>query len=177
MRDYKRSRWRQLARGATTACLLVGLGALAGACGLASDASNAATAPLVALKDSDTVVEQNLQTAETALQSGMPGTEGGTGIATTAGPSTGYGVVSLSDTSGQPIVLAGFNQLSNDCLGLVDISAPGATVLGQSQPGTYYFWMAGTSSADCDAASFAATSAVPKGWPSGDPSGSPWPVP
>ena len=157
--------------------VLSGLVVLTSACGLANDVSTAATGPLLALKDSDTVVEQNLQTALTALQSGAPASPAGTGISTTSGPSTGYGVVSLSEGAGQPAVLAGFNQLSNDCLGLVYITSPGATVLGQSQPGTYYFWLAQTTSSACDAASFAATPAVPKGWPSGDPSGSTWPLP
>lgn len=157
--------------------VLAGLVLLTSACGLANDASTAATGPLLALKDSDTVVEQNLQTALTSLQSGAPSGQAVTGIATTSGPSTGYGVVSISNPAGQPAVLAGFNQLSDDCLGLVYITTPGATVLGQSQAGTYYFWLTQTTSSACDAASFAATPAAPKGWPSGDPSGSTWPLP
>ncbi|MHB1509599.1 MAG: hypothetical protein ACYCST_07690 [Acidimicrobiales bacterium] len=174
-----RFRWRStwLGRAACSGLLLVGLGAVLGACGLSNDLSTAATGPLLALKASDTVVETNLQTAETALQSGAPADQVGTGITTTAGPSTSYNVLSVSSTAGQATVLAGFNQLSRDCLGLVDLTGPGVSVLGQTQVGTYYFWIAQSASSTCDAASFAATAAVPKGWPGGDPSSTGWPLP
>lgn len=177
MPDLVRSRLARPGHAAARSLLAAGVGLLAGACGLANDASSAVTGPLLALKASDTVVETNLQTVETALQSGAPATQAGTGIATTPGPSTGYGIVSVSTTAEQPVVLAGFNQLSDDCLGLIYVTTPGATVLGESQPGSYYFWIAQTSSSGCDAASFAATPAVPKSWPSGDPSASSWPIP
>ncbi len=155
-----------------TVLVAVGSSLLTSSCGLASDAGSAVTAPLVGLKDSDTVVETNIKTLLTALQVGSPAD-----IATTAGPSTGYGVISESGSSGQTVVLAGFNQLSDDCLGAVDITTAGSPVLGQSQPGTYYFWVVDTTSSGCDASSFAATPSVPSGWPSGDPSGSGWPLP
>ncbi|MFZ0173196.1 MAG: hypothetical protein WAL04_16060 [Acidimicrobiales bacterium] len=157
--------------------LFVALGTLCSACGLENDVSSAATGPLLALKDSDTVVETNLTTVLTAVQSGEPASQGG--IATTSGPSTSYGLISVSGSAGQPIVLAGFNQLSDDCLGLVYFGAStpsGTSVLGQTQ-GTAYFWVLRTTASDCDAASFAATPSAPKSWPSGDPSSSGFPLP
>ena len=157
--------------------LLAATGVLTGACGLANDASSAITGPLLALKDSDTVVETNLTTVLQVLQAGEPVSHAA--IATTAGPSTSYSVISVSQSPGQPVVLAGFNQLSDDCLGLVYFgSSTAATtpVLGQTS-GTAYFWLLRTSASACDAASFAATPAVPQGWPSGDPSSSGFPLP
>jgi nitrous oxide reductase len=154
---------------------MASVGLLSAGCGLANDAQTAITGPLLALKDSDTVVEQNLQTVQTVVQSGEPAST--SSIATTSGPSTGYGEISVSQAAGQPTVIAGFNQLSDDCLGLVFITTGGAAVLGQSQPGSYYFWVTGTTSAACDAASFAATPAAPSAWGAGDPSGSGWPLP
>ena len=169
-------RWRaRFGRAGATALCLVALVALSSACGLANDASSAATGPLLALKDSDTVVETNLKTVVTALQTGESASQ--SGIATTSGPSTGYGDVSVSDATGQATVLAGFNQLSKDCLGVVYITTAASSVLGQSQPGTYYFWVVNTTSPGCDAASFAATPSAPSGWPAGDPSGTGWPLP
>jgi hypothetical protein len=163
-------------RRALRQCLLVaGLGMLSAGCGLASDAQTAITGPLLALKDSDTVVEQNLQTLQTVLQSGEPASA--SSIATTPGPSTGYGEISVSQAAGQPTVIAGWNQLSDDCLGMVIITTGGAAVLGQSQPGTYYFWVIHTTSPACDAGSFAATPAAPSAWGTGDPSGSGFPLP
>lgn len=166
--------WRYR-RGVVTLLLVCASGFLISSCGLASDAGSAVTAPLVGLKDTDTVVETNLKTLLTTVQVGEPVSQGG--IATTSGPSTGAGVVSESGSSGQAVVLAGFNTASNDCLGAIEITTAGSPVLGQSQPGTYYFWVVDTTSAGCDAASFAATPSVPSGWPSGDPSASGWPLP
>ena len=171
------SRETWLGRATCNGLLLATLCAVTAACGVSNALSTAATGPLLALKASDTVVETNLQTAVTALQSGAPANQAGTGITTTAGPSTSYNVLSVSSTAGQVTVLAGYNQLSRDCLGLVDVTGPGTTVLGQTQVGTYYFWIARSASSTCDAASFAATPAVPKGWPSGDPSPTGWPLP
>jgi hypothetical protein len=162
----------RLGRAAAGVVLGATLGTLGGACGVANDASSAITGPLLALKDSDAVVENNLQSVLTTIEAGESPSLAG--IATTSGPSTGYGLVSVS--SGPPAVLAGFNQLSDDCLGLVYIATGASPVLGASQAGTYYFWITRTSSAACDAASFAATPSVPAGWPPGDPSGTGWPL-
>jgi len=165
----------RLGRILAASCLLVGLGLLGSSCGLADDVSTAITGPLLALKDSDTVVETNLKTILTAVQTGISPSQAG--LATTSGPSTSYGLVSVSDPSGGPLVLAGFNQLSDDCLGLVDITTASSAVLGQTQPGTYYFWVISTSPSGCDAASYAATPGAPSGWPAGDPSETGWPLP
>jgi hypothetical protein len=157
-------------------CLLVaGLALLGGGCGLSNDVSTAITGPLLALKDSDTVVETNLKTVVTTLQAGEPASAAG--LTVTSGPSTGYSVISVSTPTGQPTVIVGWNQLSQNCLGVVTIAAGGVPVLGESQPGTYYFWDLHVSSPSCSAASFAATPSTPTGWPSGDPSSSGWPLP
>jgi hypothetical protein len=154
----------------SAATVVASLGLLASACGLENDASNAAEAPLGALKATDVVVETNLQSLETPT-GGI-----GSSVAQTAGPSTGPTVISVSSGAGRPTVLAGFNPDSNDCLGAIEITSPGIAVLGESQPGTYDFWVTGTTSAACDAATFAATTSVPSGWPSGDPTSSGWPL-
>jgi hypothetical protein len=86
-------------------------------------------------------------------------------------------VISVSSGAGRPTVLAGFNPDSNDCLGVVEIASPGVAVLGESQTGTYDFWVTGTTSAACDAATYAATTSVPSGWPSGDPTSAGFPLP
>lgn len=149
---------------------LSGLAMLASACGVANELGSGVEAPLGALKASDSVVETNLQTAATV-------TDGlGSSVATTSGPSTSYRVVSVSSGSGRPTVFAGFNQLSNDCLGIIQIASPGVEVLGETQPGSYDFWVTGTTSSECDAATFAATTAVPAGWPAGDPTSSGFPL-
>jgi hypothetical protein len=150
------------------------LGLLASACSISNDVGNASNGPLGVLKVSDVVVETNLQTVASAGD-GI----GNGGIATTSGPSTGYHEISVSSLAGYPMVLAGFNGLSDDCLGEVVITSPGVQVLGETQPGTYDFWLTGltgTKSATCDAGSFAATTTVPSGWPAGDPSSSGWPI-
>jgi hypothetical protein len=155
------SRWRGL--------VLVALVVLSSACGLESAANSAVQAPLGVLKASDTVVEANLQSAATV-------TDGlGSSVATTSGPSTGYKVISLSSGAGRPTVFAGFNNLSDDCLGLIEIASPGVSVLGESQTGTYYFWLTGTTRPQCDAGTFAAMTTVPSGWPAGDPTAAGWP--
>jgi hypothetical protein len=157
-------------RAVRAALALSSLALLASACGVANDLGNTANGPLGVLKVSDTVVETNLQTAGAA-------TDGiGSGVATTTGPSLSYHVVSVSSGAGRPTVLVGFNQLSGDCLGLVQMLPPGATVLGESQSGPYYFWSTGTTGPACDAASFAAMTTVPSGWAAGDPSSSGWPL-
>jgi hypothetical protein len=150
--------------------VLAGFAVLVSACGVESAANNAVEAPLGVLKASDSVVETNLQLAETATD-GM-----GSSVATTTGPSTSYRVISVSSGAGRPTVLVGFNQLSNDCLGLIEVGSPGQPVLGATQAGTYYFWLTSTAPADCSAARFAATPSVPTGWPAGDPTSSGWPV-
>jgi len=155
-----------LRRAGRCAVIVGTLGLLVAACGLPS----AIEAPLRTLTMSDVVVETNLQSVATA-------TDGiGSGVATTTGPSTTYHTVSVSSAAGHPTVLAGFNQLSNDCLGLVEITSPGFPVLGENQSGTFYFWVLGTTSPACDAASFAATTTAPSHWPTGDPSSSGFPA-
>src|SRR5581483_11596864 len=109
---------RQARRGLAVIVLTGATASLASACGLSS-AGTAVTAPLVGLKDTDTVVETNLETAAS-------GTVEGIGV--TSGPSTGYTVIS-EFSSPQAKVYASFNQLSNDCLGLVKIVLPGVPVL------------------------------------------------
>jgi hypothetical protein len=154
---------------------LVALGGLsAGACGISNDLYNGYSGPLAVLKNTDVVVETNLKTMETTLQMGEP--EAAAMGGTTSGPSTGANVVSVSDPPSGPIVLAGYNDDSRDCLGMLVIKTPGVAVLGQAQPGTYYFWETGTTSPSCDAATFAATATIPGGWPTGDPSSSGWPA-
>jgi hypothetical protein len=150
---------------------LASFAVLAGACGLENDANTAAEAPLGALKATDVVLETNLQSVETPTD-GM-----GSSVVQTAGPSTGPTVISLSSGTGRPTVLAGFNPDSSDCLGVVEITSPGVAVLGETQAATYDFWVTGTTSAACDAASFAAMTSVPAGWPSGDPTSSGFPLP
>ena len=171
------------------AMLLMG-GAAAGlsGCSLPGDAVNGYYAPLSVLPDSDVAVETNLKTAATGgdVSAGQPtlpdgigsglggaGDDGGGSI--TAGPSTSASVIS-EDSSGTDTALVGFNPRSHDCLGLLDIGSGGLALLGQSVPGSYYFWVKNTSSPACDAASFLAVAAVPTSWPKGDPSGSGWPM-
>ncbi len=162
---------RRLLSSSVMALAMCGAGVSAAGCSTAHEAATAVTAPLSVLPDTDAVVETNLTTASEGAIAG-----GGLGVQTTSGPSTSYNVISES-SSPQVVVLAGFNQLSDDCLGLVKISAASVPVLGESQPGSYDFWVKGTEAASCNAASFAATSSVPQGWPAGDPSSAGWPLP
>ncbi len=172
------------------AMLLVGAAATSlGGCSLPGDAVNGYYAPLSVLPDSDVAVETNLKTASTGedvstgqttlpdgIGSGLGGSGDDGGGLTTAGPSTGPSVIS-EDSSGTAAALVGYNPLSHDCLGLLEIDSAGSTVLGQSAVGSYYFWIRNTSSAACDAASFLAVPTVPTTWPKGDPSVSGWPMP
>jgi len=166
--------WSKLGlRVLLTGVAFAGLGLVASACSLSSDASSAIQAPLNILPESDVVVETNLQTAQSAAQAGGLG---GGAMATTSGPSTSYGVISARSGAGRASVYAGFNQLSDDCLGLMVLSTGSQPVLGETQPGTYYFWVLKTTPSVCDAATLAVTGSVPSGWPSGDPSTSTWPA-
>lgn len=158
-----------LVRTVTTG-LLVGICVSSSACGLTGEASSAISAPLNVLSETDKVVETNLQTVST---SGSLATD--PGIAITSGASTGYGDISQYAVTGRLTVLAGWNQLTDDCLGLVEIGTAGTPVLGISQPGTYYFWVKKVPSPTCDAATLAEYAQVPQGWPPGDPSPSGWP--
>ncbi len=170
-------RLQALAGAKSIATALFGLAVVLGAtgCGLANDAGNAFQAPLVGLKASDTVVETNIQTAVQAgaMPGGLSGASAGTPI--TNGPSTGYNEISAASIPGGPKVYAGWNQLSKDCLGEIEITIAGAVVLGETQPGTYYFWTSGAPYTACDASTIVAETTVPKGWPAGDPSSTGWP--
>jgi hypothetical protein len=114
----------------------------------------------------------------TTLPSHAPGTVQGSGGAVTTGPSTGVGVLSEAGEGGVA-AYAGFNKLSNDCLGLIVIPAGGTTTpaLGQTTAGTYRFWVRNTTSAACDASSFLLMTTVPVGWAKGDPSPNGFPLP
>jgi hypothetical protein len=146
------------------------LALLASACSMTNDLGNPSNGPLGVLKVSDVVVETNLQSVATAAD-GITA-----GITTTSGPSLGYKEISVSSAAGHPTILAGYNNLSRDCLGMVEITTPGFPVLGETQPGTYDFWLLGTPASACDAASFSATTSVPTGWPAGDPTSSGFPI-
>jgi len=153
--------------------LLSGLALIQG-CSLSNDVGNGLQAPLNVLPESDVVVETNLSTAQTAAQAGGLT---GSSVATTSGPSTGYSVISVSSGPGRPAIYAGFNQLSNDCLGLMVVPAGSLPALGEGLAGTYYFWILKTTSAACDAATFARTPSLPSSWPKNDPSSGGWPKP
>lgn len=159
----------RLTRAALACATLAGFGAIVTACGLSQDVGSAVTAPLAVLPATDVVVETNLQSASNAAAGSLGG------VQVVSGPSTNYNTISEASNLGTT-VLVGFNQLSNDCLGLIRISSPSSPVLGESQIGTYDFWVTGTTPAVCDAATFAATAAVPHGWPAADPGGT-WPTP
>ncbi|MGH9171557.1 MAG: hypothetical protein ACRD0Z_11895 [Acidimicrobiales bacterium] len=141
---------------------------LGAACGLSS-VPQAVTAPLAVLPATDVVVEQNLQSVAESHGSGAVAVVG-----TVSGPSLNYHEVSESSSSGV-LVLAGYNQLSGHCLGILRISAPVQPVLGESQPGTYDFWQLKGAASACDAASFASYAKVPQDWPAGDPTTGGWP--
>lgn len=150
-----------------------GVGAVLAGCSLPGDAVNGYYTPLNVLPDTDVVVETNLKTAATGADvSDQGGDTGGNVI--TSGPSTSASVIS-KDSSGTDTAYVGFNPLSHDCLGLLAIGAAGPALLGQSTPGSYYFWVKNTSSGACEAASFLTLGAPPTSWPKGDPSSTAWP--
>jgi len=165
-----------LRRGLAAGLVLGGIVPLVSGCALASDAGSAVEAPLVALPDSDVVVETNLKSADENLDTGASAFGDSSGTAFVAGPSTGAASISESTSPGGATVLAAFNPLSDDCLGLFVVPVAAASVLGESQPGTYYYWNRHSTAPACDAASFAASVSAPSGWPAGDPSASQWPA-
>jgi hypothetical protein len=164
---------RRSIRVGLVAVYALAVGSLTAACGLSGTAS-AITAPLAALPATDVVVEQNLATVVQAHGSqGVSGLGGVSGIDVVTGPSLDYSEVSESSANGVT-VYASYNQLDGHCLGILQLSAAGTSVLGQTAPGTYNFWQLKGAASLCDAASFAVYPGVPKGWPSGDPSQN-WP--
>jgi hypothetical protein len=163
---------RSVAGRAGTLIVLLLAAVLANACGAENALQQAASAPLNVLKATDVVVETNLQTIRTEVGTGVAAGQAVGGM--TNGPSTGAGVISVSQSTGET-VLAGYDEDSRDCLGMLMVKTAGVPVLGESSPGTYYFWLTSTTSAACDAPRFAASSGVPAGWPAGDPSSSGWP--
>ncbi len=171
---HRRRLREQGLRALATALVLAGAGLTATACSLSNDASNALQAPLNILPESDVVVETNLNTAVTTSDTGGLS---GSGVATTSGPSTSYGVISVSSGPGRPAIYAGFNQLSDDCLGMMVVPAGSLPALGEGLAGTYYFWILKTTSSACDAATFALTPSLPSGWPKNDPTSGGWPKP
>jgi hypothetical protein len=170
------------------AAIAVG-GIASGGCSLLSDAATSATAPLTALPATDVVVETNLETQLTnaglgaglGLGSGIPGGQpGGTlpfaNAPVVSGPSTGPTEISSTTIGGGSLLIVEYNNLSQDCLGILRLSgAVGAVVLGESSPGTYYFVERSSPTGGCAASTFAAEATVPKGWPAGDPSSAGFP--
>ncbi|HEV8065140.1 MAG TPA: hypothetical protein VGP46_09920 [Acidimicrobiales bacterium] len=164
---------RRAIRFGVVALSSAGLAWLTSACSV-SGTTSAITAPLAVLPATDVVVEQNLATVVQAHgTTGVSGLGGVTGIGVVTGPSLNYDEVSEGGGTGVT-VFASYNQLDGHCLGVLELSSTGVSVLGQSAPGTYDFWQVKGGSSLCDASSFAAYAGIPKDWPAGDPALS-WP--
>ncbi len=157
-------------------CLL--LSACSAGSALSNDVVN--NGPLSALPATDVAVETNLQTAlQQAQVSALGGQTPAMPAGAVSGPSSGPSVVSYAAPAAGMTVLAGYNDVSHDCLGIVSIagSYSGPPVLGKSSSGTYDFTAANASASSCDSTVFASEPVPPPGWPSDDPSSGSWPVP
>lgn len=74
------------------------------------------------------------------------------------GASTGPNVVSLAiNAAGTDVVLTAFSLGTNDCWGLLDVTASGATIdgiVGSAKAGDFFFVKRATTMADCNAAGY-----------------------
>lgn len=166
-----------LSAGALALAVAAG-GVLASGCSLLSDAATSATAPLTALPATDVVVETNLETSLTVVRTGAATGAGLAGMpGFVAGASDNPSATSFARPSPAVTVLAAYNNVTRDCLGVAVLSAaPPAPVLGRTAAGSYYFVARSTPPGGCAASTFAADAAVPGGWPSGDPSSAGFPA-
>ena len=131
--------------------------ALAG-CGANTALSNAALAPLDVLSATDVVFETNLQSAVEGGQtqvglSAISGTAGVGGIPETSGAPTSTGEVSVATLTGV-VVYTAYNPVDRHCLGTLVLSVGSPTVLGESVPGTFDFWLGPTTAQSCTASDF-----------------------
>lgn len=143
--------------------------------GCTNQVANDVDAPINAIKDTDTVVETNIQSAITSAST-VAATHGlftsfspsSAGMAATTGPSTGPGDLSYAVApGGGALVLAAWNHTDQHCIGAVVVSQQLTTpILGVLSPNSqaYDFIAPAATSSACSASAFAATPASPTGW-------------
>jgi hypothetical protein len=121
----------------------------AAGCSLANDGVSGLTAPVGALPATDVAIESNLKTSLTFLDTALAAGGGMSGVAGpgfVTGPSTGPSETSFAALGSSGAVIAEYNDVTRDCLGIVDaVGVLGNPVLGVTGPGTFYFLQRSTS--------------------------------